>query len=189
MVTEPRFCSRCGAPLQPGARFCASCGTAVAQAGPVASPAQPTVPYPQPQAYAPPAARATVRPRRRPRFGMILIGLLLLLLGGITALVGFAGQRLPAEVTSVRLTDSSKYEYTIEYRFVTPDGRVMVGKETRSNVLDVTTLPNVGDTIAVRYLPLLPFFSLPASSPMTGLGGIGLAVLGILLFFVGARGR
>ncbi len=107
----------------------------------------------------------------------------------MTALVGVAGQRVTAEVTAVRSVDNSEYEYEIEYRFVTPDGRAMVGTETRSNVLDVTTLPSVGDTITVRYLPWLPFFSLPASSPAAGLGGLGLAVLGVILFIVGVRGR
>lgn len=189
MATAPRFCTQCGAPLQPGARFCASCGAPVPQAAPVAAPPQPTVPYSPPQAHVPPVVQVPTRPRRRPRFSWILVGLLLLGIGAVTALVGVAGQRVTAEVTAVRSVDSSEYEYEIEYRFVTPDGKAMVGTETRSNVLDVTTLPSVGDTITVRYLPWLPFFSLPAVSPMAGLGGLGLAALGVILFIVGVRGR
>ncbi len=130
-----------------------------------------------------------VRPRRRRHLGWILLGILLLAIGGVTLLVSIAGEQVMAEVTAVGLSNPSEHEYKIEYRFVTRDGKVLVGTETRSNVLDITRLPDVGDTITVRYLPFLPFFSLPAGSQMGGVVALGLALLGVVLLVVGVRGR
>lgn len=50
MTQSPRFCENCGAPLNPGARFCGQCGQTVRAAGatPAGSPPQAVQPAPAP---------------------------------------------------------------------------------------------------------------------------------------------
>jgi hypothetical protein len=104
-------------------------------------------------------AAPVVRPKRRPRFGTIagitlVVVLLLLLLARFVALQ-VVGETTLATVTSVELTDSEEYEYTIFYRFVTDDDRVITGSTSREE-LNAGNLPMAGDTIRVRYLPFWP---------------------------------
>lgn len=65
------FCSNCGQALNPGASFCAGCGTATAAAP--AAPTQPQYAYAQPQ-YAPQYATGPQR---------VVAGILGIFLGGI----------------------------------------------------------------------------------------------------------
>lgn len=169
MVAQPGFCSQCGAPLRAGARFCASCGASVT-AIPAAPPAAPAYQPPQQVVYqsAPPtgyplqpayvAQRAPAR--RRPRAGTVLliaagVLLLLLLLARFVALQ-VVGETTLATVTAVELVDSDEYAYQISYTFGGPGDTAVQGSTTLNDVLNVGTLPTVGDTVTVRYLPFLP---------------------------------
>lgn len=59
-------------------------------------------------------------------------------------------------VTAVELVDSDENTYQVAYTFVGPDGTAVRGGATLEGVLNVGTLPNVGDTVTVRYLPFWP---------------------------------
>lgn len=170
MATQPRFCAHCGAPLQANVRFCASCGQAVvpATAPQPAAPSYqappqvgyqgpPQVVYQSPPAYAQPQP---ARPKRRLSLGTILllaagVLLLLLLLARFVALE-VAGETTVGTVTAVELADSEEYTYQVSYTFRGPDGARVSGNATLNDVLNVGTLPNVGDQVTVRYLPFWP---------------------------------
>ncbi|HEV8361314.1 MAG TPA: zinc ribbon domain-containing protein [Candidatus Thermoplasmatota archaeon] len=86
------YCAQCGAPLQEGARYCGSCGTARA------APTVPSAPAPPPQAGAPPAPKDTSGAQSLLLVGAILGVLLpllaafaLLLVGAATSFIPFAG--------------------------------------------------------------------------------------------------
>lgn len=59
MITSPKFCTRCGAPLPEGANFCNRCGTAVHKTPLSTSPIPPVEPVPP----VPPAAAAASKER------------------------------------------------------------------------------------------------------------------------------
>ncbi len=179
-MAENRFCSNCGTPLQPGARFCPSCGSPVASA-PIAAPPPaygPPPVYPQQTAYPqqsapaypppPPAAyqQPYARPVRRRRglglmtvLGLVVGGILLLLLLARTAALNTVGVVTLATVTNVELTGGDDYEYRVQYSFTAKDGSAQTGAEILSDVTDVTTLPQEGELVKIRYLPFLPSVS------------------------------
>ena len=181
MTERPNYCSNCGAPLPAGGNFCVRCGKPVAApAAPPAYPARPQ-PYPQtgtvsptpppyqqagpaqpptyqqpyPQPYAP--ARRPARRRNWLAVVLLVVGLLLVLalVARFTAL-RLVGQTTIGTVTSVEETGGEDYEYSIGYSFVTPSGDRVSGAAVQTDVLDISRLPDVGDTVTVRYLSFWP---------------------------------
>ncbi len=178
MSNGMRFCAACGRPIDAGVRFCPHCG----------APAVAPVP-PGPPAGAPAAASAApaVRPKRRPNVLLILVGLLLLVVSAMQPAALLFGVSAPAVVTSVdrvrsATSDATDYDYRIAYRFAIGEGKSQEGSYSRSNVYDVSDLPEEGSGLTISYIPALPFVNGPAGRADAGLatlvsGGIGLLVL------------
>jgi hypothetical protein len=75
MAVQPRFCGNCGSAMPPGAPFCGRCGAPAAAAAPIAYPA-----YAYPQA-------APARSRLGPQIAVaaVLIGILIVVTGAVSA--------------------------------------------------------------------------------------------------------
>lgn len=87
-----------------------------------------------------------------------LLGTVLVLMGSASMLLGLAGERATAVVTSVRSeggeTDGA-ISYRVKYSFYLPDGREISGSAKMTE--------DVGEnlTIPVRYFTGVPWFSVP----------------------------
>jgi hypothetical protein len=184
MSETQRFCEHCGAPMRETARFCGKCGQA-ATTEPASQPApQPAAQLPQsnvqPQAC---EVAEQALPKKRSsvlgRLLIILVGLALLFLGLRGPILGVIGESASAVVTSVTETDED-YTYTVAYRFTAPDGKSASGSLTQE-ALNITTLPDVGGFVTVRYLPAWPSLNVPAKQSAPSLSNLGLAALGLAL--------
>jgi uncharacterized membrane protein YphA (DoxX/SURF4 family) len=169
MTAQPNFCAHCGATLRAGARFCPSCGQAV-EAIPSPPPAVPAYQTPPPaaSAYQPPAQVVYTSPPlarlARPRIRLGLGSILLLVVGVLLVLLLLArfvalevvGETTVGTVMAVELVDREDYAYQVSYSFRGPDGAIVNGSTTFDEVLNIGTLPTVGDDVTVRYLPFCP---------------------------------
>ncbi len=112
------------------------------------------------------------------------VGVLLVALALRSAALRVAGRPAQATVTNVEKAvgqqdDPMDHNYQIAYRFAV-DGKDYTGSLTRKKVYNAATLPNVGATIPIRYLPAAPTINGDANE--SPLGGLVLGVLGIGLF-------
>jgi hypothetical protein len=58
-------------------------------------------------------------------------------------------------VTAVEATGGDDYEYRVSYSFAV-DGSPVTGAAVLGDVLNIGTLPGVGEEVTVRYLPFWP---------------------------------
>ena len=184
MSNGTRFCAACGRPIDAGVRFCPHCG----------APAVVQVP-PGPPAGAPAAASAApaVRPKRRPNVLLILVGLLLLVIAVMQPAALLFGVSAPAVVTSVDrvrdgTSDSMDYDYRITYRFTIGEGKSQEGSYTRSNVYNVSNLPEEGSGLTVSYIPALPFVNSPSGKANVGLASLAAGGISLLVLVLGITG-
>jgi uncharacterized membrane protein YphA (DoxX/SURF4 family) len=114
---------------------------------------------PLPQAYAPAQPQRARRWRWLTPGRILLLGigvlLVLMLLARLVALQ-VVGETTIATVTAVEPTGGDDYEYRVSYTFGGPDGATVSGAVVWGNVLNISTLPNVGEEVTVRYLPFWP---------------------------------
>jgi len=179
MGLQNNFCPTCGHTLAADSAFCANCGAPIGRATtPVAS-SQPTIPAGAPK-------------RRKPSILLILVGLLLILYSIIPPLSMAFGIRTTGTITATEQVVSSSqdqidYNYTIAYQFTTPDGKSHSGNYAMNRVYNISSLPDIGSTLTVAYLPGLPFVNSPAGKASIGLSSVVTFGLGILLIILAAR--
>lgn len=128
---------------------------------------------------------------RSPKSRLVLagVGVLLILLGVRGVALQVAGKSAHAGVTQVKRAtgqqdDPMDHNYQISYRF-SVDGKDYSGSLTRKKVYNTATLPSVGGTVAIRYLPAAPVINGGAGDGL--LGGLVFGVLGIGLFVAGIK--
>jgi len=190
---EQRYCEQCGAPLGPNARFCGKCGQAVAQ--PATRPAPPTPQPPAPavsraQAQACAVMETAPKKKRTPILGRvlaILVGLALIFFGLRGPILSIAGHPATAVITDVSVSDSEEHEYQITYQFVA-DGTKYTGSWNQE-ALNITTLPNEGARVSIRYLPAWPALNAPARDAAPSPASLILLGLGVLLIAFNGRVR
>jgi hypothetical protein len=195
------FCGSCGTPLEDGARFCAACGTAVD-----ASPVQPGPP-PMAQPYVPPFAppyaphpgftppvpvQSQAKKRGRPSILIILVGLLMVVLSISQQVALVFGQKTTGVVSSVeQILDSSSdrtdYNYRITYRFTSADGKSRTGSYTMNRVYNQASLPRIGSSLLVAYIPVLPQVNSISGRVDAGLATFATLGIGVLLIILGAK--
>jgi len=134
----------------------------------------------------------TTRNRRKPSILLILVGLLLILYSVIPPLSMAFGVRTTATVTATEQvvdgsSDRMDYNYRIDYRFTTPDGKSRSGSYAMNRVYNISSLPDIGSTLTVAYLPGLPFGNSPAGKSGIGLSSVVTLALGLLAIVLGAR--
>lgn len=123
------------------------------------------------------------------RLILLGVGILLLLLGLRGVALAVIGKSAQATVTRVRQAagpqdDPMDHNYQLSYRF-SVEGNDYTGNFGLKKVYNAATLPSVGATVPVRYLPAAPAINGgPDSGP---LGSVFLGGLGMLLLFLGAR--
>jgi len=84
-----------------------------------------------------------------------LLGTVLIMTGSSSMLLGLAGERATAVITSVRLETGDETTYRIGYSFNMPDGR-----EIRDSA-KLTEAVEENSTISVRYFTGFPWLSVP----------------------------
>ncbi|MBP7050515.1 MAG: hypothetical protein KBE65_05835 [Phycisphaerae bacterium] len=130
-----------------------------------------------------------MKKRGSSRLVLVGVGALLVFLGLRGVVVRVAGTLTQGAVTDVKqivsdTSDKMDHNYRISYRFAV-NGKDYAGNLDRKKVYNATTLPAVGSTIAVRYLPAAPFLN--GAAETNPLMGIALGALGLFLVIVGLR--
>jgi hypothetical protein len=134
------------------------------------------------------------------RILITLAGAVLTLTGSAQMLLGLAGERVTAVVTSVRReaeepgdAGSGKYTYRVGYTFYLPDGREISGYAKQ--IGDAVYLKADGtSTIAVRYFTGFPWLSVPEANTGIRAGQFVFILIGVGLMWLfnsglGARRR
>ncbi|HEY3368920.1 MAG TPA: hypothetical protein VGK74_28010 [Symbiobacteriaceae bacterium] len=128
------------------------------------------------------------------RFLFAVAGLLLMAYGLKGPVLAVAGADAPGTVTGIKADHSTNKSgaltrnYEIRYQFAPAGSTVTEGVAYRSNVYDITTLPDTGSTVAVRYLQTLPFINLPSRDTQPDIVAFGATGFGLVLAVVGALG-
>lgn len=183
------FCTRCGSPNEEGARFCVRCGAAIKNAGNAAPAAA------HPKAVSPGAAFPVNVRVRGGRIVPLLLSLLLAVYAAGQLALAVAGATATAVVTRYeqrlyvgqmeKTRDPTRYE--VYYEFTAAGGKAYAGSATKSFPNGIVA-PSDGtpQTVAVRYLPMLPHVNEldGQTSVLTGPLFLGLAAL---LFWLGTR--
>ena len=179
------FCTHCGKQLREDARFCSSCGRALEAAG---------------AASAAPPPGAVTRPKPKRSVPAILLGVLLLAFAVSQMALGVIGATATAVVTDyerrihvgpgqdeTNTRDPTRYE--VFYRFIAADGREYTGSVTKSFPYGIKAVPDgPPQTLAVRYLPMMPHINAPAGETNI-LPSVLLLGLAALLFALGIKGN
>jgi hypothetical protein len=116
------------------------------------------------------------------RLVLLGTGILLILLGLRSAALRVTGQPIQATVTEVdqaisQQDDPLDHDYHISYRF-SVNSKEYTGSYTLKKVYNTATLPPVGTTVSIRYLPAAPAIN---GGPDTGIaGGAIMGILGLL---------
>lgn len=176
------FCTHCGKQIREGARFCPSCGRAL-----------------NTTTTAAPSPSAVIRPKPKRSIPAILLGLLLLAFALSQMALSMIGATATAVVTDYErrihigpgqdegnTRDPTRYE--VFYRFTAADGREYTGSVTKSFPYGIKAAPDGAlQTLAVRYLPMMPHINAPdgEANLLPGLSLLGLAAL---LFALGVKG-
>lgn len=177
------FCTHCGKQIREGALFCPSCGRAL---NAVAT----SVP--------PPDATAGQRKPKR-SVPAILLALLLLAFAVSQMALGMIGATATAVVTDYErrihigpgqdegnTRDPTRYE--VFYRFTAASGKEYTGSVTKSFPHGIRAASDgTPQTLAVRYLPMMPHINTPDGEANL-LPGVLLLGLAALLFALGVRG-
>jgi len=173
---KPMFCTHCGKQIREGARFCPSCGPTLGIAG----------------------AAAGQRKSKR-RIPAILLGLLLLAFAVSQMALGIIGSTATAVVTDYErrihigpgqdegnTRDPTRYE--VFYRFTATDGKEYTGSVTKSFPYGIKAAHDDAlQTLAVRYLPVMPHINAP-DGDINLLPGLSLLGLAALLFALSVKG-
>lgn len=179
------FCTDCGQQLREGARFCPSCGRALSNAGAAST--------------APP--HGEIAGQREPKRSVpaFLLSLLLLTFAVSQMALGVIGVTAAAVVTDYErrihvgsgqdegnTRDPMRYE--MFYRFTAADGKEYTGSVTKTFPHGIRAASDgVPQTLAVRYLPMMPHINGP-DGDINLLPSVLLLGLAALLFLLGIKG-
>ncbi len=176
------FCTHRGKQIREGARSCPSYGRELNAVATAALPSD-----------------ATARPKPKRSIPAILLGLLLLAFAVSQMALGVIGATATAVVTDYErrihigpgqdegnTRDPTRYE--VFYRFTATDGKEYTGSVTKSFPYGIKAVQGgAPQTLAVRYLPVMPHINAP-DGDINLLPGLSLLGLAALLFALGVKG-
>ena len=203
-ANQKRFCEQCGAEVSAGAKFCGKCGQPMGAEAPATLTPGPSptgrgeaapAPYEQvrtsvAQDQACAVAQAAPKKKKSGCFGrllLIVVGLAMIILGLQGPILGIVGEPATAVVTDVSVSDREEHEYQVTYQFVV-DGKTLSGSWNQE-ALNITTLPNEGATVAIRYLPQWPSFNVRRGETTPTIGTLLVVGLGVALVLFNGKFR
>jgi hypothetical protein len=135
-------------------------------------------------------AQAAPKKKKSGCFGrllLIVVGLAMIILGLQGPILGIVGEPATAVVTDVSVSDREEHEYQVTYQFVA-GGKTLSGSWTQE-ALNITTLPNEGATVAIRYLPQWPSFNVRRGETTPTIGTLLVVGLGVALVLFNGKFR